>query len=853
MATTHTLFYESPANLWEDGLPIGNGRLGAMIRGTTNVERLWLNEDSVWYGGPQNRVNPAAHKNLELVRELIDQNKIAEAEDIMSRTFTGMPESMRHYEPLGDVFMHFGHGVDPPGHHQHVVGIPQFDNQRFSGRGGAAVQSYRRALDLQTGLATVSYACQGGNFQREVFSSTVAEVICMRISSDQCLSFLLTLNRGDDNDAHRQFDRAFDTLTNTDDGLVLTAVMGGRNAVELAIGVKIVCDDGVKVDSCGIDVEVSMQKGSVLILIAGETTFRNTNAVDAVQQRLEEAAKSTWEQLLTAHVAHFGRLYNRVELHLDQELNVDHVPTDQRLEQARQHPGQDNELTALLFHYGRYLLISSSLSGLPANLQGIWNCDAKPVWGSKYTANINLEMNYWPAEVTNLPECHQVLFNFLERLAERGTQTAQQMYGCRGWTCHHNTDIWADTAPQDRSICATYWNLTGAWLSTHIWEHYLFTLDLDFLQRYFPIMRGSAQFFQDFLIERDGHLVTSPSISAENSYFLPNSSSNSNNNKPVVGSICAGPTWDSQILRELFHACIQAGNLLHEPVTEYEHVLNKLPPTQIGKHGQIMEWLHDVDEVEIGHRHISHLWGLYPGTSLSSSSSFSSGGEKEKQKEKEKESQLHQAAKRTLERRLSGGSGHTSWSLAWILCLYARLGNEEDEKEKEKQETMDGGGGGGHMAQKMLRKMSHAVLQNCLANHPPFQIDGNVGFTAAVAEMLLQSHRRCHDDDNNNNNNNDEAGAGAAKGTTIINLLPCLLADWERGGSVRGLRARGDVLVDLEWREGKLERAVLLSARRQQTRTCRIAAKRLKSGKKGEMKVELIPGKAVELTGYWED
>ncbi|EME88690.1 glycoside hydrolase family 95 protein [Pseudocercospora fijiensis CIRAD86] len=643
----HTLWYTTPANLWEDGLPIGNGRLGAMVRGTTNVERLWLNEDSVWYGGPQERVNPGALKNLDRVRDLINQRRISEAENLMSRTFTAMPECMRHYEPLGDLMLYFGHGVDPPGHHQHVVGIPQFENQKWSGGGGKEVTGYKRELDLRTGVVSVEYECD-----------------------DQAMTFMLTLSRGDDNDAHRKFDRTFDSLTNTEDGLLLQGAMGGKGAVELAIGVKILGDKNTKIDACGL-----------------------------------------------------------------------------------------------------------------------WNRDEKPVWGSKYTANINVQMNYWPAEITNLSECHEVLFTFLKRLAARGKKTAKEMYGIdRGWVSHHNTDIWADPTPQDRSICATYWNLSGAWLVVgHIWERYLFSRDEGFLRENWDIMKGSAEFFVEFLVEdggkKDGKLVTSPSVSAENSYFYVDGEG-----KRQVGSVCAGPTWDSQILRELFGACVQAGRILGEETGEFEGVLGRLPQDEIGMFGQIMEWREDFEEVEPGHRHVSHLWGLFPGTSIQAK-------------------EMKDAARVTLKRRLEAGGGHTSWSLAWIQCLCARLRDEE-------------------LAQEMVGKMSGAVLENLFANHPPFQIDGNFGYTAAVAEMLLQSHEG------------------------PIDLLPCLLADWAEGGSVKGLRARGNVVVDISWKDGKLVHATLSSTTKQ-TRVCRINPNRLISGK-GEVEVEIGPGVACELNGVWE-
>ncbi|KXS95532.1 hypothetical protein AC578_6981 [Pseudocercospora eumusae] len=803
---THTLWYTSPANLWEDGLPIGNGRLGAMVRGTTNVERLWLNEDSVWYGGPQERVNPAALKNLNRIRELINQQQISEAENLVSRAFTAMPESMRHYEPLGDLMLYFGHGVDPPGHHQHVVGIPQFENQKWSGAGGKEVTGYRRELDMRTGKVTVEYDCDGGHFRREIFASMTEEVICMRLSSNQAMTFLLTLSRGDDIDAHRKFDRTFDSLTNTEDGLLLQGTMGGKGAIEFAIGVKVLGDQNTILDPCGIDIEITAQKdSSVTILLAGETTFRNANAAQAVHSRLSHASNTPWSELLSSHTTAFQALYNRCTLTLSPTL-PEPLPTNELLNLARTNPKKSasNLLTTLLFHYGRYLLISSSSpsSTLPANLQGLWNADEKPVWGSKYTMNINLQMNYWLAESTNLPECHEVLFAFIRRLAERGKKTASEMYGVRregAWCAHHNSDVWADTAVQDRSICASYWCLSGAWLVVgHVWERYLYSSDTDaeFLRQNWGVMKGCAEFFVEFLVledsknrdEEGGFLVTSPSVSAENSYYYFYDDAGEARKRKKVGSICSGPTWDSQILRELFGACVKAGKILGEEVAEYERVLSKLPADRIGKHGQIMEWREDYEEVEPGHRHVSHLWGLYPGTSI-------------------KDEKMLEAAKVTLRRRLEAGGGHTSWSLAWIQCLYARLRDEE-------------------MAQEMVRKMSGAVLENLLANHPPFQIDGNFGFTAAVAEMLLQSH--------------DEG---------FVDLLPCLLEDWATEGSVIGLRARGNLGVDIEWKDGKLVSARLSSTVKQK-RVCRINPKRLTSGR-GEMEVEIGPGIDCELSDVW--
>lgn len=778
----HKLYYDKPADLWHDGLPIGNGRLGAMVRGTTNTERLWVNEDSVWYGGPQNRVNPAARDALPKIRELIDAGEITKAEELILQSMTALPQAMRHYEPLGDVLITFGHGEDPPGHHKISTGLPAFERQaHFRDDRESVPTNYRRELDLKTGLATVEYDFGGGHYKREVFTSTADEVICMRITSDRELTFSVTLNRGDDPDYDKSIAKKFDSLIPIKNGHLLSGATGGRKGIEFAMGYRVIVEGEGEVIAAGIDSRVRAR--STIILVAGETNFRNADADAAVQARLEAASSKSWAQLFEAHAPKFSALYDRVELDAG-GTEHDAEPVNARLERVR-NGGEDTGLPALLFHFGRYLLISSSLTGLPANLQGLWNADFTPTWGSKYTININIQMNYWPAETTALPECTEALLAHVRRMSERGAATARDMYGCRGWVAHHNTDAWADTAPSDRVVQATFWTLGGAWLCLHLWERYLFSRDEGFLRGAFPIMRGAALFFQDFLVERGGRLVTSPSTSAENSYYIPGSSAAGGRR---IGFVCAGPAWDAQILRELFSACAEAAAILGLPAAEYEAVLEKLPLPRIGRHGQIVEWDEDYEEVEVGHRHFSHLWGLFPGTSIASE-------------------ELKDAARVTLRRRLSGGSGHTSWSLAWILCLYARLREAS-------------------LAQGMVEKLLRAsTLDSLLTTHPPFQIDGNLGFTGAVAEMLVQSHEGW------------------------IELLPCLLPYWEAGGSVRGLRARGNVEVDISWRGAKLVEARLVS-KVEQSREVRIRADRL-SGGNGQTTVELVADTPVVLTGDW--
>lgn len=727
-----SIFFQNAAETWNDAFPVGNGFLGAMVFGRTGVERIQINEDSLWSGGYSDRNNPDSAKHLDKVRELLFEGKIFEAEKLAERSMYGTVSHMRRYQPMGDIWIDFFDAKSVKKLRYDESGLPRLEEQ------APETQNYYRRLDLETAVGTIGYSYGEKSYSREYFISNPAKMGFYHIKAEEkaLLNFEVSITRKD-NRVGRGASFCDEIRAEEDCYIRMNKKTG--EGIGFTMEVKVLSFGGNQYQM-GSHIIVENAK-EALICFTGRTTFRSSDTDAWCRDCLKSVSLCDYESAKAEHVNDYQRYFERSRLHLKAETDYSHLPTPERMERFR-NGETDTGLLNLYYDFGKYLLISSSREGsLPANLQGIWNEEFEPMWGSKYTININIQMNYWLAEKLGLSELHMPLLEHLKRMLPHGKETAEKMYHAKGFCCHHNTDIWGDCSPQDNHTTATIWPMGGAWLCLHIYEHYLYTRDQAFLKEYYPILRESVLFFLDYMVKNeDENWVTGPSCSPENIYI---------NDQGEYGSLCMGPAMDMEIVRELFSAFLKMAEDIGEKAELTENVkehLEHLPKLKIGKHGQIQEWLQDYEEMEPGHRHISQLFALYPAQQIRMDAT----------------PELARAAAVTLKRRLENGGGHTGWSKAWIVLLYARLWNREESYKN------------------LAELLANATLDNLLDNHPPFQIDGNFGGACGILEMIIQDYQ------------------------DRIYLLPAL--PWQmKDGDAEGIRTKSGHLLKMSWRDGQVK------------------------------------------------